>query len=172
MPQAERAHKDDGCESSLRVQSFDESPDITIFTVWRAFALPSTTKCRASRATDVGSTHTMLGITADVDRSATEKDVSASDNHLKAPLANYITSPQDPIAPSPVNSDVTNFEDVDEEVEEEGTEPSSMTEVPFSPNATQGTEVTSPRREGIHHIATPLRVCVIFELLISFRMTY
>jgi hypothetical protein len=110
----------------------------------------------------------MVGVTADIDRSATEKNVSASDSHLKAPLANYITSPQDPIAPSPVNSDVTNFEDLDEEVEEEGTEQSSMTEVPFSPYAGQGPEVTSPRRD-IHHIATPLKVCDIFRLLFSFE---
>ncbi|KAK7898069.1 hypothetical protein LTR67_004701 [Exophiala xenobiotica] len=100
--------------------------------------------------------------------SATEKNVSASDSHLKAPLANYITSPQDPIAPSPVNSDVTNFEDVDEEVEEEGTEQSSMTEAPFSPYAGQGPEVTSPRRD-IHHIATPLKVATGPTLEQQFR---
>ncbi|KAL6253176.1 hypothetical protein RBB50_000898 [Rhinocladiella similis] len=90
--------------------------------------------------------------------SATEKGNSTSDGHLRAPPANYITSPQDPIAPSPVNSDVTNFEDVDEEVEEEATEKGSVAETPFSPNTAQRSDVASPQREGIHHIATPLRV--------------
>lgn len=98
----------------------------------------------------------------DCGRSATEKGNSTSDGHLRAPPANYITSPQDPIAPSPVNSDVTNFEDVDEEVEEEVTEKGSVPETPFSPTTAQRPDVASPQREGIHHIATPLRVgCVM-----------
>ncbi|KIW35006.1 uncharacterized protein PV07_01733 [Cladophialophora immunda] len=83
---------------------------------------------------------------------------TTTDNQLKPPPANYITSPQDPVAPSPVASDVTNFEDVDEEVEEEGTERGSVTAGPVAFNDAQRPSFTSPLREGLQHIATPLRV--------------
>ncbi|KIX07684.1 uncharacterized protein Z518_02338 [Rhinocladiella mackenziei CBS 650.93] len=90
--------------------------------------------------------------------SATEKSNTTSDSHLKAPPANTITSPQDPAAPSPVASDVTNFEDVDEEVEEEGTERGSVAEAPLNFNENQRPEVTSPLKESVQNITTPLRV--------------
>ncbi|OAP64484.1 hypothetical protein AYL99_00456 [Fonsecaea erecta] len=90
--------------------------------------------------------------------STADKSSSTTDNQLKPPPANYITSPQDPVAPSPVASDVTNFEDVDEEVEEEGTERGSVIAGPAAFNEAQRPPVTSPLREGLQHIATPLRV--------------
>lgn len=93
-----------------------------------------------------------------MDRTTTERSNTTSDSQLKPPPANYITSPQDPVAPSPVASDVTNFEDVDDEVEEEGTERGSVVGVPLHFNAEQRPEVTSPLREGLQNIATPLRV--------------
>jgi hypothetical protein len=95
----------------------------------------------------------------DVDRSATEKGNNTSDSQLKPPPTNYITSPQDPVAPSPVASDVTNFEDVDEEVEEEGTERGSVAGVSISAHDDHRPSVSSPLRESMQHIATPLRVC-------------
>ncbi|KIW88107.1 uncharacterized protein Z519_11217 [Cladophialophora bantiana CBS 173.52] len=88
-----------------------------------------------------------------------EKSNINTDNQLKPPPTNYITSPQDPVAPSPVASDVTNFEDVDEEVEEEGTERGSVAAAgPGAFDEAQRPPVTSPLREGLQHIATPLRV--------------
>jgi hypothetical protein len=95
---------------------------------------------------------------SDLTRSGTDKSNTASDNQLKPPPANYITSPQDPVAPSPVASDVTNFEDVDEEVEEEGTERGSVAEFAAAFNAQQRPSVTSPLKEGLQNITTPLRV--------------
>ncbi|KIW81275.1 hypothetical protein Z517_04300 [Fonsecaea pedrosoi CBS 271.37] len=90
--------------------------------------------------------------------SAVERSGIATDGQLKPPPAtNYITSPQDPVAPSPVASDVTNFEDVDE-LEEEGTEQGSVTAGPVASNEIQRPPVTSPLRENLQHIATPLRV--------------
>ncbi|EXJ61979.1 hypothetical protein A1O7_02411 [Cladophialophora yegresii CBS 114405] len=90
--------------------------------------------------------------------SGTDKSQSTSDNQLKPPPANYITSPQDPVAPSPVASDVTNFEDVDEEVEEEGTERGSVAEFAAAFHAQQRPSVTSPLKEALQNITTPLRV--------------
>ncbi|KIY02406.1 uncharacterized protein Z520_02544 [Fonsecaea multimorphosa CBS 102226] len=90
--------------------------------------------------------------------SATEKSNTTTENQLKPPPANYITSPQDPVAPSPVASDVTNFEDVDEEVEEEGTERGSVIAGPTAFNDAQRPPVASPLREALQNITTPLRV--------------
>ncbi len=94
---------------------------------------------------------------SDLTRSATERNVP-SDNQLKPPPANYITSPTDPIAPSPVASDVTNFEDVDEEVEEEGTERGSVADFAANFHAEQRPSVSSPLKEALQLLATPLRV--------------
>ncbi|KAK5033053.1 hypothetical protein LTR13_007018 [Exophiala sideris] len=91
--------------------------------------------------------------------SATEKNNTASlESHLRAPPTNYITSPQNPVAPSPVNSDVTNFEDVDEEVEEEENEQAHAGETSSHPNAAQTLAVTSPRIVLSQQLATSLRV--------------
>lgn len=95
---------------------------------------------------------------SNLNRSATEKSNPTSENQLKPPPANYITSPQDPVAPSPVASDVTNFEDVDEEVEEEGTERGSVAGFAAAFNEERRPSVTSPLKESLQHIATPLRV--------------
>jgi hypothetical protein len=94
----------------------------------------------------------------DAARSATERSSSTGDNHLRAPPANYITSPQDPVAPSPVASDTTTFEDVDEDFEEEGTEKGSVAGDALNFDTEQRPEVTSPLREGLRTVATPLRV--------------
>ena len=92
-------------------------------------------------------------------RSATEKSSSSTENQLKPPPPNYITSPTDPVAPSPVASDVTNFEDVDEEVEEEEAERTSAADFAANFNAAQRPSVTSPLREALAQLgATPLRV--------------
>ncbi|KIV95737.1 hypothetical protein, variant [Exophiala mesophila] len=68
-------------------------------------------------------------VLADTYRSNLEGRYSTSNSHLKAPPPSYITSPQDPVAPSPISSDVTQFEDVDgvaAEEEDEGTEKGSL----------------------------------------------
>lgn len=63
------------------------------------------------------------------------------------------------MAPSPVSSDVTNFEDVDEEFEEEGTEKGSVVGAPLNFNEEKRPEVTSPLKEDLQlQITTPLRV--------------
>lgn len=96
-------------------------------------------------------------------RSATEKNNTATfESRLRAPPANYITSPQNPVAPSPVNSDVTNFEDVDEEVEEEENEQIRTAETFSTPHAEQTPEVTSPRKEVSQHLAVSLKASDTF----------
>jgi len=92
-------------------------------------------------------------------RSATEKNNTATlDGHLAAPPATYITSPQNPVAPSPVNSDVTNFEDVDEEVEEEASEQTRTGETFSASSAEQTPAVISPRIVLSQQFAAHLRV--------------
>jgi hypothetical protein len=110
-----------------------------------------------------------------IGRSFSGKSNSTSEGHLKAPATNHITSPQDPLAPSPVTSDVTQFDDTDTEAsgteeEDEGTEKASQAE-PQSDIEPSDVEskprVTSPRREDGQRIATPLRVCTAFWMFVS-----
>lgn len=59
-----------------------------------------------------------------------------------------------------MNSDVTNFEDVDEDIEEEGTERGSIVGTSLDLNEGRRPEVASPLKESLQHLtATPLRVC-------------
>ena len=90
----------------------------------------------------------------------TERGNATSNSHLKAPPTNYITSPQDPVAPSPISSDVTQFEDVDEAVEEEedGTEKGSLAGDVINQNGDKRPSVTSPIRDDFQRRATPLKV--------------
>lgn len=102
----------------------------------------------------------MGGACSNFGRNSTDKGQTASVNQLKPPPANSITSPQDPVAPSPVASDVTNFEDVDEDVEEEDAERGSAAGAPPNINVNFRPEVASPLRAGLSNLTTPLRVCV------------
>ncbi|EXJ87545.1 hypothetical protein A1O3_04505 [Capronia epimyces CBS 606.96] len=95
-----------------------------------------------------------------VHMSGPERSNITGDNHLKAPpvTGNGITSPQDPVNPSPVSSDVTNFEDVDEEFEEDDTDTrrSPLAEATSTPNDSQRLSVTSPARNNWQRMTSPL----------------
>lgn len=99
-------------------------------------------------------------IVANTARSILERSSVTSNSHLRAPPANYITSPQDPVAPSPISSDVTQFEDVDEAVEEEeeGTEKGSLAGDVIPPNDERRSLVSPPSKDDIQRLANPLRV--------------
>lgn len=68
------------------------------------------------------------------------------------------------MAPSPVNSDVTNFEDVDQEVEEDDTDGGStagnsfVSGAPQNLNDIQRAQIISPLRNSLRGITTPLKV--------------
>lgn len=93
-------------------------------------------------------------------RSILERSNVTSNSHLRAPPANYITSPQDPVAPSPISSDVTQFEDVDEvvEEEEEGTEKGSLAGDAVQPNDARKPLINPPHKDDLQRVANPLRV--------------
>ena len=79
-------------------------------------------------------------------RSNVEGRNATSNSYLRAPTPSYITSPQDPIAPSPISSDVTQFEDVDAPAQDEDddTEKGSLAGDPGYPNAGQRSTVATP----------------------------
>jgi hypothetical protein len=160
LPQASAIGRDDGCEGSSGVQSVDKPSVLVIFALCRAPGFAPTSSCCELGVAYVWAVLSFYRTISDLaTRSATEKNNPSSDTQLKPPPQNYITSPQDPIAPSPVASDVTNFEDVDE-VEEEETERESVAGFAASFNASQRPSVTSPLKETLQQQlgATPLRV--------------
>ncbi|EHY57286.1 hypothetical protein ABEF92_006196 [Exophiala dermatitidis] len=99
-----------------------------------------------------------------VHMSVPERPRTAGENQLKSPVINSITSPRDPVAPSPVNSDVTNFEDVDQEVEEDDTDGGStagnsfVSGAPQNLNDIQRAQIISPLRNSLRGITTPLKL--------------
>jgi hypothetical protein len=109
----------------------------------------------------VGSVVNIHGtIVANTARSILERSSVTSNSHLRAPPANYITSPQDPVAPSPISSDVTQFEDVDEalEEEEEGTEKGSLAGDVIPSNDESKPLTSPPNKDETQRLANPLRV--------------
>lgn len=97
---------------------------------------------------------------ANTARSILERSSVTSNSHLRAPPVNYITSPQDPVAPSPISSDVTQFEDVDDAVEEEeeGTEKGSLAGDVIKPNDESSSSVNPPSKTENHRFSNALRV--------------
>jgi len=93
-------------------------------------------------------------------RSILERSSITSNSHLKAPPLNYITSPQDPVAPSPISSDVTQFEDVDDPVEEEeeGTEKGSLAGDVIRANDETNSTFYPPSKDGNPRFSSALRV--------------